>query len=65
MDASLLENFGKLEQLRQTAVNKLHTVLGISAKVVLVAPKSIKRYEGKAKRIIDLRNQSEKDSGNI
>ena len=58
-DAELLVNYGKLEELRQLAVAKLKTVLGISAKVVLVAPKSIKRYEGKAKRIVDLRNQSE------
>ncbi|MBR6514548.1 MAG: phenylacetate--CoA ligase [Clostridia bacterium] len=58
-DAELLVNYGKLEELRQLAVNKLKTVLGISAKVVLVAPKSIKRYEGKARRIVDLRNQSE------
>ncbi|MBQ4561846.1 MAG: phenylacetate--CoA ligase [Clostridia bacterium] len=58
-DAELLVDYGKLDALRQLAVNKLKTVLGISAKVVLVAPKSIKRYEGKAKRIVDLRNQSE------
>ncbi len=58
-NAELLVDYGKLEALRQLAINKLKTVLGISAKVVLVAPKSIKRYEGKAKRIVDLRNQSE------
>lgn len=58
-DASLLENYGKLEELRNLAVAKLKTVLGISAKVSLVAPRSIKRYEGKARRIIDKRNEAE------
>ena len=41
------------------AIAKLKTVLGITAKVVLVAPKTIKRYEGKAKRIVDLRNENQ------
>lgn len=58
-DESLLENYKKLDELRQTAVAKLKTVLGITAKVVLVAPKTIKRYEGKAKRIVDLRNENQ------
>ncbi|MBR3588871.1 MAG: phenylacetate--CoA ligase [Clostridia bacterium] len=58
-DASLLENYGKLEELRNLAVAKLKTVLGISAKVSLVAPRSIKRYEGKARRIVDKRNEAE------
>lgn len=58
-DVSLLENYGKLEELRNLAVAKLKTVLGISAKVSLVAPRSIKRYEGKARRIVDKRNEGE------
>lgn len=58
-DVSLLENYGKLEELRNLAVAKLKTVLGISAKVSLVAPRSIKRYEGKARRIVDKRNEVE------
>jgi phenylacetate-CoA ligase len=33
----------------------LQTVLQIKAKVTLVAPKSIERTQGKAKRIIDTR----------
>lgn len=58
-DERLLENYKKLDELRQMAVAKLKTVLGITAKVVLVAPKTIKRYEGKAKRIVDLRNENQ------
>ncbi len=57
VDASLLENFAGLDALRQNAVSQLRTVLGIDAKVTLVSPKSLERYEGKAKRIVDLRNQ--------
>ncbi|MBQ3093583.1 MAG: phenylacetate--CoA ligase, partial [Clostridia bacterium] len=57
VDASLLENYGALEQLRQSAVEKLRTVLGIDAKVSLVSPKSLERYEGKARRIVDMRDQ--------
>ena len=58
-DAGLLDNFGNLETLRQTAVAKLQTVLGIKAKVTLVPPKALKRYEGKSKRIVDLRGKEE------
>ncbi len=57
VDASLLENYAGLDALRQSAVAKLRTVLGIDAKVSLVSPKSLERYEGKAKRIVDMRNQ--------
>ncbi len=58
-DAGLLENYGELDALRNTVVSKLATVLGIKAKVTLAAPNSIKRYEGKAKRIVDRRSEAE------
>lgn len=54
-DAALLEDYRLLEALREKIADKLHTVLGIKAKVVLAPPNSLKRYEGKAKRIIDNR----------
>lgn len=54
-DERLVEDYLKLEALRQEVVDKLHTVLGIKAKVVLAPPQTLKRYEGKAKRIIDNR----------
>ena len=57
IDESLLEKLENLEKLQKEAADKLKTVLGIQAKVTLVAPKSIQRYEGKAKRIIDKRNE--------
>jgi phenylacetate-CoA ligase len=58
-DASLLENYQELDGLRNHVVAKLQTVLGLKAKVTLAAPSSIRRYEGKAKRIIDKRNEAE------
>ena len=58
-DERLLENFADLERKQKEAVDKLKTVLGIQAKVTLVAPRTIARYEGKAKRIIDKRSEAE------
>lgn len=55
-DSSLLERFSELEALKKTIHHKLQTVLGISCKISLVEYQSIERTAGKAKRIIDLRN---------
>lgn len=57
VDETLLERYSELEALQRLIRAKLHTVLGIDAKVTLVEPKSIERFAGKAKRIVDLRNQ--------
>lgn len=35
--------------------SKIRVVLGLDIKVSLVSPNSIQRFEGKAKRVIDLR----------
>ncbi|MGN0620618.1 MAG: phenylacetate--CoA ligase family protein [Porcipelethomonas sp.] len=55
-DGSLLENYSALENLRNSIHHDLKTVLGIETKVSLVEHKSLERFQGKAKRIIDLRN---------
>lgn len=47
----------KLESLSKSVTDNIHSVLGIAAKVKLVEPKSIERFEGKAKRVIDKRKQ--------
>ncbi|MHB0999966.1 MAG: phenylacetate--CoA ligase family protein [Armatimonadota bacterium] len=47
----------ELRQLEDTIKKRLHEVLGISIKLKLVEPRTIARSEGKAKRIMDLRNQ--------
>ncbi len=45
-----------VEKVEHDIAHALHNELLISAKVKLVAPKSIQRSEGKAKRIVDNRN---------
>lgn len=57
VDGSLLEKFSELEALEKSIRHKLRTVLQVDAKVRLVEPKSIERSVGKAKRVIDKRNQ--------
>lgn len=47
--------FRELEELENTLKHKLNHVLGISARVKLVEPKSLERTMGKAKRVVDLR----------
>ncbi len=59
IDGSLLEKYAQLEALQREIHNKLKTVLGIECKVNLAEPKSIQRFQGKAQRIVDLRNQKE------
>ena len=54
-DSSLLENYGQLEALRENIHHSLKTVLGIDTKISLVEHKSLERFQGKAKRIVDLR----------
>jgi len=46
-----------LEELEQRIKHRLHSVLTINPKVRLVEPRTIERTAGKAKRVIDLRNQ--------
>ncbi len=57
IDAALLDKFSALERLEKKIQHALFTVLNIGADVRLVEPQSLKRYEGKAKRVTDLRNQ--------
>jgi phenylacetate-CoA ligase len=45
----------KLEALRQRISDEMRSVLGVSAKITLVEPKTIERSLGKAKRVIDKR----------
>jgi phenylacetate-CoA ligase len=56
-DAGMLEHYAKLEELQDNIRGKLKVILGIDTKISLVEPKSLERFQGKAKRILDLRNQ--------
>lgn len=54
-DANLLTDYFKLEELVAKIKHRLRVVLQIDVKVKLVEPFSIKRTEGKVKRVTDLR----------
>ncbi len=54
-NSKLLDNFAMLEQLVKVIKSKLKVVLQIDATVSLVEPQTLKRFEGKAKRVTDLR----------
>ncbi|MEG1875769.1 MAG: phenylacetate--CoA ligase, partial [Angelakisella sp.] len=55
LDESLLEKYSQLEKVEAKVLERLKTVLGIEVAVTLSNPKSLERFEGKAKRIVDLR----------
>lgn len=57
VDGSVLESFNALNELQSTIRHNLKTVLGLDTKVSLVEPKSLERFEGKAKRVFDLRSK--------
>ena len=54
-EAFFSDNVKAIEKLEKRITEDLRAMLGISAKVHLVNPKSIVRSEGKAKRVIDNR----------
>lgn len=58
IDASVLESYGELEKLTRTIQERIKSVLGLQAKITLVQPKTLERFQGKAKRVLDLRNES-------
>jgi len=49
------DNVGQITKMQKELVEGLRNMLGLTAKVTLVAPKSIVRSEGKAVRVIDKR----------
>ena len=49
------DSFTELEKITAKIRNKLRTVLGLDAKVLLESPNTLQRFEGKAKRVKDLR----------
>lgn len=59
IDGNLLEDFRQLQALRSDIRARLKTVLGLDCAVTLVNPNTIERFQGKAKRVVDLRNQPE------
>ncbi len=57
IDGSLLDRYGELVALQKRIHDNIKNILGIEIKVNLVEPNSIERFTGKAKRVLDLRNQ--------
>ncbi len=51
------DSFKELENITAGVRNKLRVVLGLDAKVQLESPDTLQRFEGKAKRVKDLRNK--------
>lgn len=54
--AQITDSFSTLETVSKTLKNKLKIVLGLDAKIMLESPNTLQRFEGKAKRVKDLRN---------
>ncbi|MBQ3919614.1 MAG: phenylacetate--CoA ligase [Oscillospiraceae bacterium] len=52
---SMTDDVSELEKLRARLKSSLRTMLGIDAKIVLESPHTLKRFEGKAKRVTDNR----------
>lgn len=55
IDDRLLDSYSKLSELEQRIKAGLKSQLGLATQIRLVAPYSLQRFEGKAKRIKDLR----------
>ncbi|MBQ3235256.1 MAG: phenylacetate--CoA ligase [Clostridia bacterium] len=51
------DSFKELENIANSVKSKLRIVLGLDAKVTLVSPNTLQRFEGKAKRVKDLRSK--------
>ena len=54
-DASVLERWSELEAIQHSIQHDLRTVVQLDAKVTLLSPNTLERFEGKAKRVRDLR----------
>lgn len=57
VDGRLLDDYQALMSLQNTVRRRLKSVLGLDCRVTLVQPRTITRYEGKAKRVVDNRNK--------
>ena len=55
--AQITDSFAVLERITAEVRNKLKTILGLDAKVMLESPNTLQRFEGKAKRVKDLRSK--------
>ena len=56
-DAELLTSYSALENLREKIANNIYSILNMHVKVTLAEPHTLKRFEGKARRVTDMRSQ--------
>ena len=56
--AKACDECAELKRIEEKVHKGLRTILGLDAKVTLVSPNTLKRFEGKAKRIVDLRGKN-------
>ena len=54
-DSYFTDEMAGFDQIRKKIKHKIETILGVGAIITLVEPKTIRRSEGKAKRVIDNR----------
>ncbi|MCC8024958.1 MAG: phenylacetate--CoA ligase [Clostridium sp.] len=54
---AMMDSYGALEKLDISLREKMHMMLGLDAKIQLVSPNTLQRFEGKAKRVTDLRKK--------
>ena len=54
--AKSTDSFSTLEKIANSVKGKLKVILGLDAKVMLESPNTLQRFEGKAKRVKDLRS---------
>ena len=52
---SMMDSYAALEKLDYSLREKMRLMLGLDAKIQLVSPNTLQRFEGKAKRVTDLR----------
>ena len=51
------DTYGEIERISNKVRNGLKTILGLDAKIKLESPNTLQRFEGKAKRVKDLRSK--------
>lgn len=51
------DTYKELEEIQKKVKSKLRVVLGLDAKISLESPNTLQRFEGKAKRVKDLRKE--------
>ncbi|MGN1136045.1 MAG: phenylacetate--CoA ligase family protein [Oscillospiraceae bacterium] len=57
--AYMTDNFAELERIRTKLRSGLRTMLGLDAVINLESPNTLQRFEGKAKRVTDLRKDKD------